>query len=645
MDIAELFAHAVASLPEAVRHRIDGDPPLDWGALEDSATGVAIAEAARGDRRLPEPAETLAAGLVREVGIVPADLAAGRERECAANAWLRQIAVEPDGERYRLRSRRTGELHGGARAEALAGYVLLALDLATLVHRAAESWIEAGDRYPAAADDRPAPLARCAIRVGARLKTLAGPDRGRTGRLARILEDAWNAQSAELREELATASPPIAAPGASAPGRRHYAPADSYRVEAFDPAELRWLCALGQRALEQAPPEEREDAPRRPDPQTGSPAPDTSAGDSASGSGDMPAPDATGAIPAAASSDPEELALGRELAELQSAAERLPAARGPGHATRLAPAWGDDVAALEMTALEAQVQAETTVTLDLATRPDGIAADEALAGFGRAAARLAAPVRRRLGDAYGIGVAQTLARLRDPGEADTASGELRAAIAARRAPAWLEELASSLLADAGAQARDGTRTGSMSVDFAHRPEGFLATDAETGFQGRLTLPGLLEQLHLALTFAEHASTALEALRTAGTEGGWTLGETLNGTSGLAATEQEMLEAARQIEHALGRSRHASLRTGRPPSALEQAAIAAEAIGTVGPTVRAAAGWPGAAEAPNPRDPGDVARMAAFAETLRESVRSISNRQIAGGISAAHGVSPETKELS
>jgi len=639
VDIAELFAHAVASLPQAVRHRIDADPPLDWSALGDPATGVAIAEASRGERRLPEPAETLAAALIREVGIVPADLAAGLEREWAANAWLRQIAVEPDGERYRLRCRRTGELHGRARPEALAGFVLLALDLATLVHRAAESWIEAGDRYPAAADDRPAPLARCAIRVGARLKSLAGPDRGRTGRLARILEDAWNAQSPEFREELATAIPPIAAPGACAPSRRHYAPADSYRVEAFDPAELRWLCALGQRALEQAPPDERENAARGQGRRTESAAPGAAPGDSPPETGDMPAPDA------AAESDPEELAIGRELAELQSAAERLPVARGPGPATRPAPGWSDDVAALEMTALEAEVRAETTVSLDLATRPDGVAADEALAGFVRAAARLGAPVRRRLGDAHGIGVAQALARLRDPGEADAAAGELRAAIAARQAPAWLEEVASSLLADAGAQARDGTRTGSLNVDFAHRPEGYLASDAETGFQGRLTLPGLLEQMHLALTFAGHAGTAIGALRTAGTEAGWTLGETINGTSGLAPTEREMLEAARQIEHALDRSRHASLGIDRRPSALDQAAIAAEAIATVGPTVRAAAGWPGAAEAPDPRDPEDVARMAAFAETLQESVRSISDRQIAGGISAAHGASQEAKGLA
>ena len=643
MDIAELFAHAVTSLPEAVRRRIDADPPLDWEALEHPGTGVAVAEAARGDRRLPEPAERLAAGLIREVGIVPADLSAGRERECAANAWLRQIAVEPDGGRYRLRCRRTGELRGEARPQALAGYVLLALELASLVHRTAESWIEAGDRYPAATDDEPAPLARCAIRVGARLKSFAGPDRGRSGGLARILEDAWNSQSMDLREELATAIPPIAAPGASAPGGRRYAPADSYRVEAFDPAELRWLYALGQRALEQAPPYERENAANRPEPPSRSPETGNPGGDPRPGTGDMPAPDATGAVAVAGSSDPDELILASELEELQSAAVHLPAARGARPAARPAPGWGDDVAALEMTALEAQVQDETAESLDLATGPDGAVAEETLAGFVGAAVRLAAPVRRRLGDAYGIGVAQALARFRDPDQTDAATAELRAAVAARLAPAWLEEIASALLADAGAQSGDGTRTGSLSVDFDVRPEGCLATDAETGFQGRMTLPVLLEQLHLAMTFAGHAGTAVEALRTAGTEGGWTLGETIGGASGLAETEREMLEAARQIEHTLAWSRHESVRIDRPVSALDEAAIAARAIGTVGPTVRAAAGWPGAAEAPDPRSPGDVARMAVFAESLQESVKRISDRLIAGGISTTHGASPEAKE--
>ena len=66
-----------------------------------------------------------------------------------------------------------------------------------------------------------------------------------------------------------------------------------------------------------------------------------------------------------------------------------------------------------------------------------------------------------------------------------------------------------------------------------------------------------------------------------------------------------------------------------PSALEQASIAADALVTVGPTIRAAAGWPGAAQAPSAGNPGDVARIAAVAEALQGDVRAISNRLIAG----------------
>ena len=48
MGIAELFAQAVASLPQAVRRRIGAGRPLDRGAPEDPGTGIAVAEAARG---------------------------------------------------------------------------------------------------------------------------------------------------------------------------------------------------------------------------------------------------------------------------------------------------------------------------------------------------------------------------------------------------------------------------------------------------------------------------------------------------------------------------------------------------------------------------------------------------------------------
>ena len=623
MELAELFRYAVVSLPEAARRRMDGDVPLDWNALEDPGTSVPIAETV----------ETLAARLIREVGIFPADVASGRERQCSANAWHRQVAVEPDGERYRLRNRRTGEVHGSIRPEALAGYVLLALQLVTLVHQATESWITAGDRYPSASDDGPAPLASCAIRIGARLKWFAVPDRSTTGNLACVLEDAWNAQHPELREELATVIQPIMVPGAYAPRQRHYAPSDSYRLETFNPGELRWLCALGQRALDEAPPDELGNALQRFGPQSDSVAPGISANDLPSDSEDTSALDEAGAASAALQSDSDGLALGRELAELQCVADRL---SGPAPGARLVFGSDDDVATLEMTALEAQVEAETGTSLNLGSRPDGAGADEVLAALRRAVARLPTPIRRRLGDVHGIGVAHALARFQDSGEADAAIAELRVAIAARQAPAWLEELGSSLLADAGGHTRDGVRTGSLSLDFAHGPEGCLATEAESGFQGYLTLPGLVEQLHLALVFAEHAWNAVEMLQTAGTEAAWTLGETLDGTSRLGATEREMLEAARQIEHALGRSRHAFPHPDRLPSALEQATIAAEAIGTVGPAVRATAGWPGGAQAPDPCNSEDVARIVDFAKILQKSVKLISDRQIAGGISAGRG---------
>ena len=636
MKFAEHFAHAVTSLPDAAMRRMDGDAPLDWKTLGDPGTGVEIDGAVRGGRRLPEPVETLAAKLINEVGIFPLDLAAGADRERAANAWLRRIAIDPDGERYRLRNRRSGEIHARIRPEAVAGYVVLALELATAVHEATGLWIEAGEGYAETGDEGLASLARCAIRMSVRLKAAAEPGSGRgsTGKLGGILEDIWNAQGLAIREELCGAIRPDAATGAYAPRRRHYAPAESYRVHAFDLGEIRWLCALGERARDEARAGQGTNATSwlapRSEPETTGDDADESASESewqrAEHAG-SPAAVSTVEL----SSDPDELALGRELAELQRTVGLLPPSPGPGSVppTLAAADSEDEVASLELTALEARVQAEAGNSLAFGSGSDGTAAEDDLAAIRHAVARLPGAVRRRLGDAHGIGVAQALARLRDPAEADAAFGELRSAIAAQRAPAWLEELASSLLADAGARTRDGARTGSLSLDLTEGPGVYLAAETQTGLQGQMTLPAILEQLHLALTFAEHAWTGLETIRTAGVEAGWALGESPNGASGIDATEHEMLEAARLIGSALGRSRHAARPSNRPPSALDQAAMAAEAIGAVGPTVRAAAGWPGAAEAPDPRDPGDIARVAAFADALHESVKSISNRTIAG----------------
>ena len=104
---------------------------------------------------------------------------------------------------------------------------------------------------------------------------------------------------------------------------------------------------------------------------------------------------------------------------------------------------------------------------------------------------------------------------------------------------------------------------------------------------------------------------------------------VNGNGELAPDDGDTLHAAQQIGYALDGILDARSDPNHAPSALEQASIAADALVTVGPTIRAAAGWPGAAQAPGAGNPGDVARIAAVAEALQGDVRAISNRLIAG----------------
>ena len=261
MDTVELFTRAVTSLPEAARKRLDGDAPLDWTALEDPGVGIDLGEAVRAHRRLPETVETLVERLIRDVGIVPTDVVAGVEREGAANAWLRCVAVEPDGESYRIRNDLNGKTHTGIRPEAVAGYATLALDLAAVVHEASERWIEVGDRYGPAPGNGSTPLARCAIRMSARLRSLSEPGsrRSSTGSLAKALDDAWNSQILADRAELSTAVRLSTARGATAPRQRHFAPTNSYRMHACDLGEVRWLRALAERARLGAPADQGED--------------------------------------------------------------------------------------------------------------------------------------------------------------------------------------------------------------------------------------------------------------------------------------------------------------------------------------------------------------------------------------------------
>ena len=283
-----------------------------------------------------------------------------------------------------------------------------------------------------------------------------------------------------------------------------------------------------------------------------------------------------------------------------------------------------------MPALEAQIRAETMGAFAFGSDPDELALDEEQVKLQRAVKRLPGPVRRRLGEAYGAGVAQALTRLQDFREADAVHAELRTASAGQRAPQWLADLAGTLLIDAGARTRDGLRTGSLRLDPEDEAHGgYLATELATGIHGHLTLRGLLEQMHLGLTYARSAWAGLTTLENAGKEGGWILSEGAGGNAQLAGSERETLEAAMHIERTLDRTRHAYYHLQRPPNAIEQASMAADALTTVGPTARAAAGWPGAAGPPNPRDSEDVARIAAVAEALLGDIKSISNRLIAG----------------
>ena len=107
MNPDELFTRAVALLPGSVRERLDGDFPIDWAVLEDAATCAELGEAVRVRHRRPKPVELLVHRLIRDVGIVPADLAAGIERQGAATAWIHWVTLEADGESYQLRNDRS----------------------------------------------------------------------------------------------------------------------------------------------------------------------------------------------------------------------------------------------------------------------------------------------------------------------------------------------------------------------------------------------------------------------------------------------------------------------------------------------------------------------------------------------------------
>ena len=573
MNPDKLFTRAVAALPVPIRERLARDTSLDWTALEDPATGEALAAAARAHDRLPETVEILANRLVGDVGIVPADLAAGLQRQAPADAWSHEIAIEADGESYRLRDCRDSETHVGVRPEAVAGYAILALELAAAVHEAAERWLEAGERHHTEAEGAAGLLAQCAIGMCAQLRSRldSRAEHWTTWDLAKLLERVWNGQSLKTRAALSATRLRIGR-GARAPRRSYYAPMTGYRLHACDPGEIRWLASLAERAAAALEAQPRD----------------------------------------------EERPQGNATALLGTSAP----------VTEEAPT-GD------LHALEARIRAavEETEELDLGPAPGAHAVNGELAELVRAANRLPDSVRRRMRDCYGIGFTQALARLRETRDGDAVCSEIEAALSRQGLPRWLEDLAATLLLDTGVQARDGMRTGGVRLHAGEEAgDGYRAIEARTGAVGQLSPMGLVEQVRSGLVFARDAWRGNAALRSAGQESSWILDRGEAEGSEFSVGDRETLKAAREMGHVLERALRASGR--ETPTALEEASMTADALGGVGSAARAVDEWRGTAEQPNPRDPDDIMRMAAVAEALHDEIRSIANRHIAGLIASA-----------
>ena len=580
MNFDERFTRAVAATPEALREQLDSGTPLDWRALEEAKTGAELGAATRTHRRLPESVEALVHRLISDVGIVPTDLAAGVERQGSASVWIRRITMESDGDCYQLQNDLSGEVTTRVRPEAIAGYATLALELATAIHEAGERWIEAGEQWIEAGERYPATTEgglEHLAQCAIRMCTYLRPDSKRDLRRRTTSELARTLERAWNSQKIEVRAKLSSARLSTARGA--CAPRGSY----YAPMSSHRLqaCNLGEsrwlRMLAQR------------------------------------------AVVGAPVSEPE-----KELLKLPR-----------GRASVVAVPIGDEVVSVNMGTLGARIQAaETTSVITLGSDPNTLVLDEVLTGLESAAKHLPSAVKRRMGGTYGVGVTQTLARLQDPHEAAVLHAEMKAVKSGQSGPQWLEDLVAVLLIDTGAQTREGWRTASMRLDAGEVPGGeCVGTEVETGAFGRLTTIGLVEQSHLSLKYAHDAWAGLTALQRAGKEAGWALDGV--GDSEFSANECETLEAAQQIGQAFdGVHAHGE----RAPRALEQAAMAAGALKTVGPTVRTAAGWPGALEGPNARDPNDIARIATVSEALSREVRLIANDLIADRIASAqeHG---------
>ena len=557
MKMDETFTRAVGMLPDLVRERLDGDTPLDWLALESPLFGAELADAVAAHRRLPGAVEALAHRLIRDVGIVPADVAAGIERQGAASAWINWVTLEADGDGYQIRNDRDGELRSGVRPESIAGYTVLALELATIVHEADGRWMEAGARHRATPEEERSLLARCAVHMADQLRSQPETiSRHPTAvGLARTLEFAWNDLDRETRSKLAVARLSTGR-GARAPQRSYMTPARSHLLNAFDPGEIRWLRALAERAVAV---DER-----------------TTRG------------------------DPRLEGRGGEPATVE--ADRI--------------RFGSDPAEPSL---------------------DGPSPDREVDKLEHAASRLRGATRRRIEETYGAAAAQGLARLQSRDALGALSVAISLSGSRQPVPKWMLDLAEPLFRDSGVQTHVGLRTGSVRLDPQRDGAGqYRVEEAGTTRFGLFASVVLTEQLRLSLAFVDAACSALADFEGAGREGEWALGEADTAGRALSGNERETLEVAREIGHAIDDGYRRGARSGPEAgrNTLQRIAIAAKALRTVGPTVRTAAGWPGGAPPPNPRDPEDVARMAAVAKALHGQVRAIANQIISRWISGA-----------
>jgi len=666
VSLSARFGSALAALPAAVRARLDGDSDIDWDALKDRTTASGIDEATRTPARLPPAVETLTERLVADVGIAPADVVRGVQGSGIASTWMPSVAVEPDGECYRLRIKRSGELLPGVRPSALAGYAVLGMELATAVQRASEAWARAGEQAHAAPGDSSDGLAQCAMRMLHRLQAFPGTASSppKALALARCMEDEWNAQTLEVREALARRQ--IACPwDACAPRTRYYSVETGYRLHAFDIAEARWLQALAEHAVGSvrsgAGTRPVEDGPDLPPPNqiavsTGiatGPVPPLPSG---TGDGSRPGEASNSGGDTVRRADDDGAQGGRAEAPVPPRPETGPALDDTSldQALKSGLALDDEVPDHANGALpdpevlpkpEQRSAAGTTPEQSVAAlASDGAADPGASLLFGttvearspqaeidllvQAAQRVPAAVTRRLGEAYGDSVIGLLGRLQDSGSVQDLRDALGEEPQGNAVPGWTEEFAAKLLLDTGAQTRDGRRAGSVQLD-PERPNGGLTvSDTTSSAPGTLRTVDVIEQVRLGLGFVSDTWSALTLLSDAGKEAEWTLRDAAVKQARLTGAERTRLEATQRIGHELQRIRQARADgSSSPPSALEEAALVASVLKSLQPSERADAGWPADVGLPNPHDPGDIARVMAAAENLHREVRTIANRLI------------------